>query len=56
LQATLGDTVPDGMTVVLTITAPIRMPFENGRRWKTKYKTLLGRDRPVGMKKTRSRE
>ena len=26
LQATLGDTVPDGMTVLLTITAPIRMP------------------------------
>ena len=26
LQATLGETVPDGMTVLLTITAPIRLP------------------------------
>src|SRR3981081_2245808 len=26
LQATLGETVPDGMTVLLTITAPIRWP------------------------------
>src|SRR5881396_2477929 len=26
LQATLGKTVPDGMTVLLTITAPIRLP------------------------------
>jgi hypothetical protein len=26
LQATLGETVPDGTTVLLTITAPIRLP------------------------------
>ena len=26
LQATLGETVPNGMTVSLTITAPIRLP------------------------------
>jgi hypothetical protein len=26
LQAALGETVPDGMTVLLTITAPIRLP------------------------------
>lgn len=26
LQATLGEAVPDGITVLLTITAPIRLP------------------------------
>src|ERR1035438_9676878 len=29
LQATLGETVPDGMTVSLTITAPIRLPSKD---------------------------
>jgi hypothetical protein len=32
LQASLGETVPDAMTVLLTVTAPIRLPSKNRRR------------------------
>jgi len=53
LQATLGDTVPDGMTVLLTITAPIRMPSKTAASLEDKIQILLGRDRRVEMKKTR---
>ena len=39
LQATLGETVPDGMTVLLTITAPIRLPSKTARQ---KTNNVLG--------------
>jgi len=42
LQATLGETVPDGMTVVLTITAPIRLPSKTAASLEDKIQTLLG--------------
>src|ERR1700721_4052502 len=43
LQATLGKTVPDGMTVLLTITAPIRLPSTTTASLEDKIQTLLGR-------------
>jgi hypothetical protein len=43
LQATLGKTVPDGMTVLLTITAPIRLPSKTAASLEDKIQTLLGR-------------
>jgi hypothetical protein len=43
LQATLGETVPDGMTVLLTITAPIRLPAKTAASLEDKIQTLLGR-------------
>ena len=43
LQATLGETVPDGMTVLLTITAPIRLPSKTAASLEDKVQTLLGR-------------
>jgi hypothetical protein len=43
LQATLGETVPDGMTVLLTITAPIRLPSKTAASLEDKIQTLLGR-------------
>jgi len=46
LQATLGGTVPDGMTVVLTITAPIRLPSKTAAALEDKIQTLLGRGSP----------
>jgi hypothetical protein len=46
LQATLGETVPDGMTVVLTITAPIRLPAKTAAALEGKIQTLLGRGSP----------
>jgi hypothetical protein len=50
LQATLGETVPNGMTVSLTITAPIRLPSKTAAGLEEKIRTLLergslGRDR-----------
>ena len=53
LQATLGETVPDGMTVLLTITAPIVCHRKALPRWKTKYKVFSGGERRVEMRKTR---
>ena len=46
LQATLGDTVPDGMTVLLTVTAPIRLPSKTAASLEDKIQTLLGRGSP----------
>lgn len=46
LQATLGETVPDGMTVLLTITAPIRLPSKTAASLEVKIKTLLARGSP----------
>jgi len=43
LQATLVEAVPDGMTVVLTITAPIRLPAKTAASLEEKIQTLLGR-------------
>jgi len=46
LQATVGATVPDGMTVLLTITAPIRLPSKTAASVEDKIQTLLGRGSP----------
>src|SRR5438876_8909863 len=46
LQATLGETVPDGMTVLLSITAPIRLPSKTAASLEDKIQTLLGRGSP----------
>jgi len=46
LQATLGETVPDGMTVLLTITAPIRLPSKTAAALESKIHTVLGRESP----------
>jgi hypothetical protein len=46
LQATLGQAVPDGMTVLLTITAPIRLPAKTAAALEDKIQTLLGRRSP----------
>jgi len=43
LQATLGRTVPDGMTVLLTITAPIRLPSRTAASLEDRIHALLGR-------------
>ena len=51
LQATLGETVPDGMTVLLTITAPIRLPSKTAASLEDKIQTLLGRGSPGRDKK-----
>jgi len=47
LQATLGEIVPDGMTVLLTITAPIRLPSKTAASLEDKIQTLLGRGSPA---------
>jgi hypothetical protein len=46
LQATLGETLPDGMTVLLTITAPIRLPSKTAGALEDKIQTLLRRGSP----------
>ena len=46
MQATLGKTVPDGMTVLLTVTAPIRLPSKTAAALEGKIQTLLGRGWP----------
>ena len=46
LRATLGETVPDGMTVLLTITAPIRLPAKTAAALEDKIRELLGRGSP----------
>ncbi|MGP0075922.1 MAG: hypothetical protein ACLPWF_28730 [Bryobacteraceae bacterium] len=43
LEATLGETAPDGMTVLLTITAPIRLPAKTAASLEEKIQTLVGR-------------
>jgi hypothetical protein len=46
LQATVGQAVPDGLTVLLTITAPIRLPSKTAAALEEKIQTLLGRRAP----------
>ncbi len=43
LQANLGEVVADGMTVLLTITAPIRLPSKTAALLEEKIRTLLAR-------------
>ena len=43
LQATLVETVPQGMTVLLTITAPIRLPSKTTASLEEKTQSLLAR-------------
>ena len=47
LQATLGQTVPAGVTVLLTITAPIRLASKTAAALEDKIQTLLGRGSPA---------
>jgi len=42
LQATLGETAPAGMTVLLTITAPIRLPSKTAAALEDRIQTLIG--------------
>lgn len=42
LKAALNGIVPDGMTVLLTITAPIRLPSKTAALLEDKARTLLG--------------
>jgi hypothetical protein len=46
LQASVGETVPDGVTVLLTVTAPIRLPSKTAASLDDKIHTLLGRGSP----------
>jgi hypothetical protein len=46
LQTTLGEIVPDGMTVLLTITAPIRLPSKTAASLEDKIQSLLGPGSP----------
>jgi hypothetical protein len=46
LQATLGETVPGGMTVLLTITAPIRLPAKTAASLEDRIQALLGKGSP----------
>jgi hypothetical protein len=46
LQATLGETVPAGMTVLLTVTAPIRLPSKTAATLEGRIQELLGRGAP----------
>jgi len=43
LQATLCESVPDGKTVILTITAPIRVPSKTAAALEDKIRTYLAR-------------
>jgi hypothetical protein len=43
LETTLSETVPDGLTVLLTITAPIRLPSKTAASLADKIRNLLGR-------------
>lgn len=46
LRAALEKTVPNGTTVLLTVTAPIRLPSKTAAALEDKIKTLLGRGLP----------
>jgi hypothetical protein len=46
LQATLAKTVPKGVTVLLTVTAPIRLPAKTAASLGERIQTLLGRGKP----------
>jgi hypothetical protein len=43
LRATLGEIVPDGMAVLVTVTAPIRLPAKTAASLEDRIQTLLGR-------------
>jgi hypothetical protein len=43
LQSSVGGAVPDGMTVLLTITAPIHLPSKTTAALEDRIQTLLGR-------------
>jgi hypothetical protein len=47
LQTTLDETVPDGTTALLTITAPIRLPSKTAASLEDKIQTLLERRTPA---------
>lgn len=47
LQATLGETVPDGVTVLLTVTAPIRMPSKTAAALEDRIQALLRQGPPA---------
>src|ERR1700733_11249215 len=51
LQASLFESVPAGMTVFVTITAPIRLPSKSAASLEDKIQTLLGRGSPGGDEK-----
>jgi hypothetical protein len=46
LQAALGEIVPDGMTVLLTVTAPIRLASKTAAVLEDKIRTRAGRGSP----------
>lgn len=46
LQAALDETVPDGMTLLLTITAPIRLASKTAAALEGKIQTVFGRESP----------
>lgn len=46
LQASLREIVPDGTTVLLTVTAPIRLPAKTAAALEEKIRDLLGRRSP----------
>ena len=46
LQTSLDDGVPDGMTVLVTVTAPIRLASKTAAAREAKIPTLLGRKSP----------
>ena len=46
LQTTIGKTAPNDMTVLLTITAPIRLPSKTAASLEDRIQTLLGRGSP----------
>jgi hypothetical protein len=48
LQAAVAETAPDGMTVLLTVTAPIRLPSKTAAALCDKIQTLLRRGAPGG--------
>jgi hypothetical protein len=51
LQANLSETVPDGMTVLVTVTAPIRLAAKTAASTEDKIQTLLARASPGRDKK-----
>lgn len=46
LRAAPGESVPDGTTVLLTVTAPIRLPSKTATSLESKIQALLGRRSP----------
>jgi hypothetical protein len=46
LRATLNETVPDGVTVLVTLTAPIRLPSKTASALEERIRALVGRSLP----------